>query len=72
MYADYVTGRIWALSYDQASGKATANEEVIPESIPVLAFGEDEAGEIYYLTNSPRGQCIYKFMSSENDDVAAK
>ncbi len=72
LYADYVTGRIWALSYDQASGKATANEEVIPESIPVLAFGEDEAGEIYYLTNSPRGQCIYKFMSSENDDVAAK
>ena len=41
LYADYVTGKIWALSYDPATGKATRNEQVIPDSIPVLAFGED-------------------------------
>ncbi len=61
LYADYVTGSIWALSYDRASGKATRNEQVIPESIPVLAFGEDQDGEVYYLTDSPRGECIYRF-----------
>ena len=61
LYADYVTGRIWALTYDAKSGKATKNEEVVPESIPVLAFGEDQNGEVYYLTNSPKGQCIYRF-----------
>ncbi len=64
MYADYVTGSIWALTYDRASGKATRNEQVIPESIPVLAFGEDQNGEVYYLTNSPRGQCIYRFAAA--------
>ncbi len=61
LYADYVTGTIWALTYDRDSGKATRNEQVIPESIPVLAFGEDQDGEVYYLTNSPRGECIYRF-----------
>lgn len=61
LYADYVTGKIWALSYDPATGKATRNEQVIPDSIPVLAFGEDQNGEVYYLTESSRGACIYRF-----------
>ncbi len=63
LYADYVTGRVWALTYDKASGKATKNEQVLPESIPVLSFGEDQNGEVYYLTNSPKGECIYRFSS---------
>ncbi|MGC6447559.1 MAG: PQQ-dependent sugar dehydrogenase [Rubripirellula sp.] len=61
LYADYVTGKIWALSYDADSGKATRNEQVIPDSIPVVAFGEDQNGEVFYLTESSRGQCIYRF-----------
>ena len=61
LYADYVTGVIWALSYDRESGKATRNDQVVPDSIPVLAFGEDQSGEVYYLTNSTRGECIYRF-----------
>ena len=55
LYADYVTGKIWALSYDPEAGKATRNEQVIPDSIPVVAFGEDHNGEVFYLTeSSPR------------------
>ena len=61
IYADYVTGSVWALTYDPETGKATRNEQVIPDSIPVLAFGQDAAGEVYYLTNSVRGECIYRF-----------
>jgi glucose/arabinose dehydrogenase len=61
LYADYVTGSVWALSYDPQTGKATGNELVLPDSIPVLAFGEDPAGEIYYLTASARGDCLYRF-----------
>ncbi len=64
LYADYVTGGIWALSFD-ASGRATGNEQVIAESVPVLAFGEDANGEVYYLTSSPKGQCIYRFDSPQ-------
>ncbi|GAA4464725.1 family 16 glycoside hydrolase [Novipirellula rosea] len=61
IYADYVTGSVWALSYDPETGKATRNDQVLPDSIPVLAFGQDAAGEVYYLTNSVRGECIYRF-----------
>ena len=61
IYADYVSGAIWALSYDADSGKATKNEQVIAGGIPVLAFGEDPSGEIYYMIDSSQGQCIYRF-----------
>lgn len=61
LYADYVTGVIWALTYDRQAGKAVRNEQVVPDSIPVLSFGEDQNGEVYYLTNSSRGECIYRF-----------
>ncbi|TWU17412.1 Soluble aldose sugar dehydrogenase YliI precursor [Novipirellula galeiformis] len=65
LYADYVTGTVWALSYDPETGKATRNDQVIPDSVPVLAFGQDAAGEVYYLTNSVRGECIYRFEAAE-------
>ncbi len=61
IYADYVTGAIWALSYDETSGKATKNEQVIAGGIPVLAFGEDPAGEVYYMIENAQGDCIYRF-----------
>jgi glucose/arabinose dehydrogenase len=61
LYADYVTGNIWALSYDANTGRATRNEQVVPDSVLVFAFGEDASGEVYYLTDSARGECIYRF-----------
>jgi glucose/arabinose dehydrogenase len=61
LYADYVTGSVWALTYNSATGKADRNELVIPNSIPILAFGEDAAGEVYFLIESSKGECIYRF-----------
>jgi glucose/arabinose dehydrogenase len=61
LYADYVTGKVWALTIDPQTKQAIRNDQVIAEDVPVLSFGEDQAGEIYYLTNSARGQCIYRF-----------
>ena len=63
IYADYVSGSVWALSYDEATGKATRNEQVIASGIPVLGFGEDPSGEIYYMIDSAQGECIYRFES---------
>lgn len=63
IYADYVSGSVWALSYDAATGKATRNEQVIASGIPVLGFGEDPSGEIYYMIDSAQGECIYRFES---------
>ncbi len=61
LYADYVSGRIWALGYDAASKKATQNHSVIDGGLPVLAFGQDEAGEVYYFIESLNGQSIFRF-----------
>jgi glucose/arabinose dehydrogenase len=61
LYADYVSGSVWALTYDEKSGKATRNEQLIEKGIPVLAFGEDADGEVYYMIDSIKGQCIYRF-----------
>ncbi|TWU46199.1 Quinoprotein glucose dehydrogenase B precursor [Rubripirellula tenax] len=73
LYADYVTGTVWALTYDQATGTATRNEQVLPNSVAVLSFGQDQNGEVYILTNSARGECIYRFDdSTEKSDVAQR
>jgi glucose/arabinose dehydrogenase len=61
LYADYVTGRIWALGYDTQKKKVTENVEVVPNSIPVLAFGEDQNGEVYYMKTTSRGDGICRF-----------
>ncbi|MDA7977975.1 MAG: PQQ-dependent sugar dehydrogenase [Pirellulales bacterium] len=61
LYADYVSGQIWALWYDTDSQQVTANREIpLPESIPVMSFGEDEQGEAYFTTFSLEGQGIYR------------
>ncbi|MEM6688779.1 MAG: family 16 glycoside hydrolase [Planctomycetota bacterium] len=59
VYADYVTGRVWAL--DVSSSDSPTNELIIDESVPVLGFGQDQQGEVLLLTNSTRGECIYRF-----------
>jgi glucose/arabinose dehydrogenase len=65
IYADYVSGSVWALSYDGSTGKMTRNEQVIASGIPVLAFGQDSRGEVYYMIDSARGECIFRFESHE-------
>ncbi len=61
LYADYVTGRIWALQYDPKSKKVISNMAVATSGIPVLAFGQDDQGEVYYSIESAKGQSIYRF-----------
>lgn len=61
LYADYVTGAIWALTYDPTLGQATGNEAIVEKGLPVVAFGEDANGEIYVMQESANGQCIYRF-----------
>ena len=37
------------------------NEQIAASGIPVLAFGEDEDGEIYYMTDNGHSRCIFRF-----------
>lgn len=54
VYADYVTGNIWGLKYDERAKKVVANRPIAkpiiadkPFNIPCMCIGADEAGEIY-------------------------
>jgi glucose/arabinose dehydrogenase len=61
LYADYVTSRIWALKYDEKAGRVVANRSIKDPEKPVVSFGEDEQGEMYFLTVSNTGKGIYRF-----------
>ncbi|MEQ9407894.1 MAG: PQQ-dependent sugar dehydrogenase [Fuerstiella sp.] len=62
VYADFISGRIWALHYDEASGAVTKNVSIASTGFPVIAFGEDEAGEVYYTLETVDGRGIYRFV----------
>jgi glucose/arabinose dehydrogenase len=50
LYADYVTGQHWALWYDAAQNAVTANRSILPKGTPVLTYGEDDQGEVYFTS----------------------
>ncbi|HUY92771.1 MAG TPA: PQQ-dependent sugar dehydrogenase [Pirellulales bacterium] len=50
LYADYVTGKLYALQYDFDQREVTANQPIGGNILPVLSFGEDETGEVYFMT----------------------
>jgi quinoprotein glucose dehydrogenase len=52
LYADYVTGKLWALRYDEAAGKVVANHPIAGNIKPVFSFGEDEAGDVYFMVDA--------------------
>lgn len=61
LYADYVTGRLWALQYDRQLEKVTANRPIAwGPSLPVVSFGETESGDVYFSTVTAGG-VIYRF-----------
>jgi glucose/arabinose dehydrogenase len=62
LYADFVSGKMWALWYDRAAQRVTANREIIPNAGAVITFGEDDNGETYFTTQQG---AIMKFTAGE-------
>lgn len=50
VYGDYVSGGTWALKYDWKTKKTVENRLIKNTKLPVMAFGQDAAGELYYTT----------------------
>jgi quinoprotein glucose dehydrogenase len=46
-YADYITGRVWALKYDEQQRQFIANYSLKSDLMPYIAFGTDIHDEIY-------------------------
>jgi glucose/arabinose dehydrogenase len=65
LYADYVSTKIWGLRYDEKKRRVVANRSIRDPNVPVMSFGEDEKGEIYFLTYTNTGQGIYWFVKDE-------
>ena len=61
LYADYVSGNVWALRYDEKAKRVTANHTLRQGGFPVYSFGEDEKGEVYVLTSTPAAKGIFRF-----------
>jgi glucose/arabinose dehydrogenase len=60
--ADFVTGKIWALKYDEQAKKVLANYSISGNVSAIMSFGEDQDGEAYYTTD---GGQIFKFRAAE-------
>lgn len=67
VYADYVTGKVWALRYDETTEQVVGNHLIEPDAtcpvqqIPVMTFGEDESGEVYFCDSFG---FLYRFRST--------
>jgi glucose/arabinose dehydrogenase len=66
LYADYVSGKVWAMKYDETKKRVTANRPITSKAnLPIMSFGEDEKGEVYLMTYSPKGQGLYGFVKTK-------
>ncbi|MEX0716101.1 MAG: PQQ-dependent sugar dehydrogenase [Planctomycetaceae bacterium] len=61
LYADYVTGKLWALRYDENAKKVAANHSIPADKHEVVTFGEDEAGDVYFAKVAPNGRGLFRF-----------
>ncbi|QDT66532.1 family 16 glycoside hydrolase [Calycomorphotria hydatis] len=65
LYADFVSGKLWALDYDYGSETVRSNMRIPTESLTVMTFGEGESGEVYFSIPTASGRSIYKFVSAD-------
>lgn len=62
LYADYVTGKIWALAYDSAAERVRGNYRIESPMLPIITFGDDEQGEVYFAIVAANGKGLYRFV----------
>lgn len=61
VYADYVSGKIWALKYDASQSRAVANRLIESPKSPVISFGVDEDQELYFTMPTKTGAGLFRF-----------
>lgn len=64
IYADYVTGRVWALDYNTVTKAATNNLLFRTSGEYVSSFGLDESGEMYFSSYGTEAK-IYKISGGQ-------
>ncbi|MBW3540101.1 MAG: PQQ-dependent sugar dehydrogenase [Planctomycetes bacterium] len=64
IYGDYITGKLWALDYNDRTGEVK-NYSIPGSKLPVITFGEDERGEVYFTVVATDGRGLYTLERSE-------
>ncbi len=57
LYADYCSGRVWALRHDGAN--VTEQSLLVDSDLLIVSFGRDSAGNLYLLS---RDEGIYRLV----------
>jgi len=65
LYADYISGKVYALNYDNKTNKVLGNYSIPSPMFPIITFGEDEDGEAYFAVVTGNGKGIYKLLPGE-------
>ncbi|HEY4612980.1 MAG TPA: PQQ-dependent sugar dehydrogenase [Bacteroidota bacterium] len=60
VYADYISGRIWALTYDGVN--PTTNQLLLDATVNISTFGEDQNKELLIVSYSSTTGRIYRLM----------
>ena len=50
LYADYVSGKFWALKYNPQTGAVEENRSISRDesrAYPIISFGKDQHGEVF-------------------------
>ena len=55
VYGDFCSGKVWALRYD--GSRVTEHRELVDTTLPIAAFGEDEAGRALRPLLRPQPVC---------------
>ncbi len=54
IYADYGSGKIWALHLDETQRHAVSNEELMDSGYPITSFGQEASGELVAVSYDGR------------------
>jgi glucose/arabinose dehydrogenase len=72
LYADYISGKVYALNYDHKTSKVLGNYSIPSPMFPIITFGEDEEGEAYFAVVTGNGKGIYKLLPGTTSTSANK
>ena len=67
IFGDYVSGRVWSLTYDETNNEASAQLLFRTNGENVSSFGLDESGELYFSGYGQRAK-LFKIVDEDDPD----
>jgi len=68
IYGDFVTGRVWALDYNETTGNASSTLLFRTNGQSISSFGEDEHGNLYFSDYGASAAQLYQLVDGDSQD----